>query len=546
MGGGEIQLVAYGEENMYLNNKPQISFFKVVYRRYTNFSIQTIQTNFPFQAYFGKKISCELSKLGDLIHKMWLIIELPQIPILKDLMNNTDNKIKFAWARKIAYALIDYVEIEISGQVISRMWGEWLNVLNELNYTNFNSSMDEYIGNIPQLYTLKPIADNNIYPYVLHIPMFFWFCNNSAMALPILCLEYNTVRFNVQLNNFDSCAIFSPTNFIQIQKYYGNGIVGEPLIQFSQQGIAWAEFDSVDPNEIDKDTMDIINYNLFYRKISDNCFITTTKDYLNKILSDDLINIIQNGYNKKINFIIYGLKSGSIYIPVASKDDDVNTIYIEKPYIFKKPIDIPIKNIFLLVDYVYIDREERNKFYKEKHEYIIEQIYFSGNINLHNISNKNSIQILNPCKWLVFMAQISYLQNPNVNDFFNYNNTFIRYDDGTIKGDPLILSAYLSFNSIGQIENFPMSFFNLLQPFYNFPMSHIPSGFGISTFSLYPINNQASGSCNMSCLNTFDINTIFRRIDAKYDKYIFKTYAVTYNVFRIVHGVSGTIFNSNY
>jgi hypothetical protein len=77
-------------------------------------------------------------------------------------------------------------------------------------------------------------------------------------------------------------------------------------------------------------------------------------------------------------------------------------------------------------------------------------------------------------------------------------------------------------------------------------MAKIPSGFGVSTFSLYPINIQASGSCNMSCLNTFDINTIFRRIDVKYNKYIFKTYAVTHNVLRIVHGVSGTIFNSNY
>ena len=112
MPGGEVQLVAYGEENMYLNEQPQITFFKVVYRRYTNFSTETVQTKFIYQANFGKKISCELSKLGDLIHKMWLVIELPDIPILYDLTNTVDKKLKFAWARKIAYALIDYVEIE--------------------------------------------------------------------------------------------------------------------------------------------------------------------------------------------------------------------------------------------------------------------------------------------------------------------------------------------------------------------------------------------------------------------------------------------------
>jgi hypothetical protein len=187
MPGGEVQLVAYGEENMYLNEQPQVTFFKVVYRRYTNFSTETVQTNFIYQANFGKKISCELSKLGDLIHKMWLVIELPEIPKLYDLSNNVDNKLKFAWARKIAYALIDYVEIEISGQVISRMWGEWLNVLDELNYTNFNSSLDQYIGNIPELYTLRTTS-GGINSYTLHVPMYFWFCNNSGMALPILCL----------------------------------------------------------------------------------------------------------------------------------------------------------------------------------------------------------------------------------------------------------------------------------------------------------------------------------------------------------------------
>ena len=77
-------------------------------------------------------------------------------------------------------------------------------------------------------------------------------------------------------------------------------------------------------------------------------------------------------------------------------------------------------------------------------------------------------------------------------------------------------------------------------------MAKIPSGFGVSTFALYPINIQASGSCNMSCLNTFEINTRFNKIDEKYNNYIFKSYHVVHNVLRIVHGVSGIIFNSNY
>ena len=544
MPGGEVQLVAYGEENMYLNDDPQITFFKVVYRRYTNFSIETVKTNFIYQANFGKKISCELSKLGDLIHKMWLVIELPDIPILYDLTNTVDNKLKFAWARKIAYVLIDYVELEISGQVVSKMWGEWLNVLDELNYTNFNSSLDQYIGNLPELYIPK-ITSKGIKSYTLYIPMYFWFCNNSGLALPVLCLEYNTIRFNIQINNFDNCAIFSPSNYIKVQKYYGNGILGEPLVQYSPQGYAWAEFDSIEPGDVDPTTMDILNYKLYYRKISDNSFITTTNSYLSNLFTNNIYNIIQNKNTKPINYIIYAIDSKSVYVPIPSLDNNPKSIYIENNYIFKKPLDIPLKNIFLLVDYVYLDRDERNKFYNSKHEYIIEQIYFTGNYILQNLYNRNTIQILNPCKWLVFMGQLSYLTNPNVNDYFNYKTTFIRKDN-KIEGDNVIVNASFSYNSIGNIEEFPMNYYNLLVPFNNFPMAKIPSGFGVSTFSLYPINIQASGSCNMSCLNTFEINTYFNRIDEKYNKYIFKCYAVTHNVLRIVHGVSGTIFNSNY
>jgi len=552
MPGGEIQLVAYGDENMFLNDKPQITFFKIIYRRYTNFSIETVETDFIYQANFGKKISCELSKLGDLINKMWLVIELPAIPIIYDYTNSVDTKLKFAWARKIAYALIDYVEIEIGGQVIDKQWGEWMNVLNELNVTNYNSSLDQYIGNIPELYKLRPTSDG-VQSYTLNIPLYFWFCNNSGLALPLLCLEYNSIRINVQLNDFDNCAIFSPSNYIVVNNYIGYGILGEPLVQYSQQGVAWAEFDSIDPGDINSTTMEILNYKLYYRKISDKSFITTTSDYYSKFFQINLFNIIQNSLLTTIqqganqyNYFIFGLTSGAIYVPTPSSNLDPTSIYIEKNYVFKNIIDIAITNIYLLSEYIYLDREERNKFYNDKHEYVIEQAFYSGPQTVQNLSNKNNIDILNPCKWIVFMGQLSYLTNSNVNDFFNYKTTFIRNDLGEINGTSVINDASLSFNSNTINEKFQMEYYNFLQPFIYFPMSKVPTGFGVSTFTLYPLNIQASGSCNMSSLTTFQINTRFNTIDINYNNYIFKTFGVTYNVLRIVHGVSGTIFNSNF
>jgi len=541
MPAGEIQLVAYGEENIVLNDSPQITFFKIVYRRYTNFSIETVQTNFIYQAVFGKKYSVEIAKLGDLLHKMWLVIELPDIPIIYNLDNSVDNRLKFKWAQKIAYALIDYVEIEIGGQTIDRQWGEWMNVLNELNWNNFNSSLDQYIGNTPELTTYKVIKDG-VTSQMLYIPLFFWFCNNSGSALPLLCIEYSLIRFYIQLNNFENCGIFSPDSFIKINNYFGNGILGEPLVQYTNQGISWGEFDSVEIASYD-DNFTVTSYYLYYRKISDNQFLTTIQNYY------DNIGITYFDINNKTNFIIYGLKSGSIYIPYASDPSNANSIYAQKKYNYNLPSDIALKNMYLLIDYVFIDRDERNKFYKDKHEYVIEQVYFSNPRYLINQNNRIYIDMINPCKYFVFMAQVSYLLNANVNDSFNYNLYFFNNSDVTyniFKQDAVIKNVSFSLNSNLSIENLDMNYYNFYSPFIHYPMTHVPSGFGLFTFSVYPDNLQPSGSCNMSCFNNFEINTVFNPIDIDYNNYVFKTYAITYNYLKIVNGVVGTIFNANF
>ncbi len=541
MPAGEIQLVAYGEENIVLNDSPQITFFKIIYRRYTNFSIETVQTNFIYKAVFGKKYSVEIAKLGDLLHKMWLVIELPDIPIIYNLNNSVDNKIKFKWASKVAYALIDYVEIEIGGQTIDRQWGEWMNVLNELNWNNFNSSLDQYIGNTPDLTTYKLVKDG-IHSQMLYLPLFFWFCNNSGSALPLLCMEYSIVRFYIQLNNFENCAIFSPSNFIKLNSYYGNGILGEPLVQYNNQGISWGEFDSVAINEYNND-LSVLSYYLYYRKISDNQFITTVQSYY------DNLGIRYFDINNKTNFIIYGLTSGSIFIPYSSDANNYNSIYAQKKYSYILPSDISLKNMYLLIDYIYLDRDERTTFYKNKHEYIIEQVYFSNPRYLINQNNTIYIDMINPCKYFIFMAQVSYFSNPNVNDTFNYNLYFFNNNSSysnLFKQQSVIKNASFSLNSNLSIENLDMAYYNFYSPFIHYPMTKVPSGFGLFTFSIYPDNLQPSGSCNMSCFNNFEISTVFNPIDINYNNYIFKTYAVTYNYVKIVNGVVGTIFNSNF
>ena len=76
MGGGLMQLVAYGAQDIYLTGNPQITFFKVVYRRHTNFAMEAIQQSFNGSLSEGNRVSCVVSRNGDLVHRMYLEVVL--------------------------------------------------------------------------------------------------------------------------------------------------------------------------------------------------------------------------------------------------------------------------------------------------------------------------------------------------------------------------------------------------------------------------------------------------------------------------------------
>ena len=102
MGGGLIQLAAYGIENYYLTEDPQITYFKIVYRRHTNFSIEPIPQFLNIKANFSNRVSCTISKIGDLINRTYIVIDLPNIPTLP-------NNAKVRWIDNIGYGLIKTV-----------------------------------------------------------------------------------------------------------------------------------------------------------------------------------------------------------------------------------------------------------------------------------------------------------------------------------------------------------------------------------------------------------------------------------------------------
>ena len=125
MGGGLMQLVAYGAQDVYLTGNPQITFWKVTYRRHTNFSMESIEQTFNGQADFGRRVTCTISRNGDLAYRTYLQVTLPEIN------QGMAAAGKGVWARWLDFPgeqMISQVEVEIGGQRIDRQYGDWMHL----------------------------------------------------------------------------------------------------------------------------------------------------------------------------------------------------------------------------------------------------------------------------------------------------------------------------------------------------------------------------------------------------------------------------------
>uniref|UniRef100_A0A6C0F3A6 Major capsid protein N-terminal domain-containing protein n=1 Tax=viral metagenome TaxID=1070528 RepID=A0A6C0F3A6_9ZZZZ len=195
MGGGLMQLVAYGSQDIYLTGNPQITFFKVVYRRHTNFSVEPIQQVFNGIANWGQSVTATIARNGDLLHRMYITATIPSVP-----SNGND---QFRWLNWLGHILIQQAEIEIGGQRIDRHYGHWLHIWNELTQTfGHQAGYATMVGNVPRL--VQSTIDNT--PSItIYVPLRFWFNRNVGLALPLIALQYHDVKLNLQLSNVQDC-----------------------------------------------------------------------------------------------------------------------------------------------------------------------------------------------------------------------------------------------------------------------------------------------------------------------------------------------------
>ena len=181
-----MQLVAYGAQDIYLTGNPQITFFKVVYRRHTNFAMESIEQTFNGSATLGRRVTATISRNGDLIKDMWLEC------LFDD--TNLDHAVY-----GLGNALVKQVEVEIGGQLIDRQYGEWMNIWSELSVPEGKRvGYDTMVGNTARLSTV--VTDPVSTPKRrLDVPLMFWFNRNPGLALPLIALQYHEVKLNLDL-----------------------------------------------------------------------------------------------------------------------------------------------------------------------------------------------------------------------------------------------------------------------------------------------------------------------------------------------------------
>ena len=230
MAGALMQLVAYGAQDVYLTADPTITFWKAVYRRYTNFAMESMEQTFSGLANFGNKAVCRISRNGDLMYHTYVRAVMPALAA-----NRFET---VSWVNRVGFRLLRSVELRVGGQMIDRHYSTWMHIWTELTHTfDKKRLLDQMVGGEYQTPAQLPFNNvtggqnawpqtlgnvhnplNNIgnatQPIILNIPLLFSFCRNPGLALPLIALQYHEVEIHIEFETFDNCVqtlpLFAP------------------------------------------------------------------------------------------------------------------------------------------------------------------------------------------------------------------------------------------------------------------------------------------------------------------------------------------------
>lgn len=541
MPGGLMQLVAYGAQDIYLTGNPQITFFKVVYRRHTNFSIETVEGSFVGNAGFGNRLTTKIPRIGDLMHKIYLRIVINSV----DPLNSN-----FAWVRRLGHAILSESVIKIGGGVIDRQYGIWLNIWYELaRKGDHEVGYANMIGDVPELTKY----DSSVKPdYILYVPLQFWFNKFVGLAVPLIALQYHQTELEITLETVDKLVVTDNTFDLSTLSINDITVLIDYIYLDTEERRRFA----------------LVGHEYLIEQLQFSGINTLQTSPVNYILDfnhpvKELFWVVKNGnFNSRKEFIYYThevewnleeasivILDGSISVGTDPRPLLVDSVdWVEIPE--NSSASVGIENIINITNNynmpVYVNP---NSIYygtygitnKISGDVVID---LNGNKSYNNIITRLTIRDISiPIE---LATDNRYGQN---NPLINMPHNYGIYIDGSINPFDTVL---LQFNGNNRFDEREGDYFNYVQPIDHHTNTPV-DGVNCYSFALYPEQHQPSGTANFSRIESSNLiltygakilSTDLPNLDYINDLNELYVFCSNYNILRFLSGMGGIAYGS--
>ena len=541
MGGGLMQLVAYGAQDVYLTGNPQITFWKVTYRRHTNFAMEAIEQTFNGMADFGRRVTCTISRNGDLAYRTYLQVTLPEI---NQELAKTGEDVYARWLDYPGEQLVSVVEVEIGGQRIDRQYGDWMHIWNQLTLTSEQEvCYNKMVGHTTALtYITDPSFSNvdgpcesdapaqvcaprNALPETtLYVPLQFWFCRNPGLALPLIALQYHEVKINLDLRPIDEClwAMTSlSTDAMKVTTAYSQSLVAASL---------YVDYIFLDTDERKRMAQQPHEYLIEQLQFTGDESVGSSS------------NKIKLNFNHPCKELVWVVQPDDNvdYCAAVEAGQPLCSLLGAQPFNYTDAVDVLPNAIHAfgardsIVNDEYISADAAAPFASGATNFM-----FNDGAGFFTASGEQGV----PGTGAQFFEVADETKISGLSDA----GTFVLSETALgmhCWGENPVVTAKLMLNGQDRFSEREGTYFDLVQPFQHHKR-HPDTGINVYSFALRPEEHQPSGTCNFSRIDNATLQLVLSNATVTGTKTAkVRVYAVNYNVLRIMSGMGGMAYSN--
>ena len=572
-----MQLVAYGAQDVYLTGNPQITFWKVTYRRYTNFAMESIEQTFNGQADFGRRVTCTISRNGDLAYKTYLQVTLPEINQLmgsSTTFNAINRGVYARWLDFPGEQLIAMVEVEIGGQKIDKQYGDWMHIWNQLTMPSEQQrGYFKMIGNTTQLtfITDPSISDvdgpcdstaprqvcaprNALPETTLYIPLQFWFCTNPGLALPLIALQYHEVKINIDIRPIDEClwAVTTLNCLDSTGQPLGPGRSVAATIAYNQSLVAaslYVDYVFLDTDERRRMAQNPHEYLITQLQTTGDESVGSSSNKIKLTFNHpvkELVWVVQPDQN--VDYCSSLVCDATLYKTLGAQPFNYTDAIDALPnaiHAFGGPNQIALSSSAFI--------DERGLFQDAGAFDLTPNPnltgYWHGPTNFYNQANLGGPGVpattdpANPNFSYGAAGSAGHFDGSSVSDAGTFVLTETSLDMHCWGQNPVV-TAKLQLNGQDRFSEREGTYFSWVQP-YQAHTRTPDEGINVYSFALRPEEHQPSGTCNFSRIDNSTLQLVLSNATVEGTKTAkVRVYAINYNVLRIMSGMGGLAYSN--